>query len=183
MIIIVEGIDRVGKTTLVNKLTESCDIKSFIDSYLNFNYLDFSSVTTKVIEVKGDRNNIVANTEKINSLLNFFEQFSDKIGNILLDRFHFSEYVYGLVDRKYMSNEVFRNFDKRLAELNTLIIYVDPINLSWSSEQHGADLTYHCNAFEYVISKTECEVVRCNFDTLDEVVLKIKERLANDTCV
>ena len=177
MIIIVEGIDRVGKTTLVNKLTKECNIKPFIDSYLSFEYIDLEGF---VAYVDGCRDNIIANTEKINSLINFFEQFSDKIGNVLLDRFHVSEYVYGLCDRKYISREVFDMFDERLSKLNTLIVYVEPKDLDWSSEQHGSSLKKHNGAFNYIIGKTKCEVIRCNFDTLDETVLKIKEKLTND---
>ena len=62
MIIIVEGIDRVGKTTLINKLAESCDIRPFVDSYLKFNYLNY--VTDTLMTVEGNRNDIIANTEK-----------------------------------------------------------------------------------------------------------------------
>ena len=181
MIVIVEGIDRVGKTTLVNKIKESCNVKSFIDSYMKFSYLNIEAI--QVASVKGDRNNIVANTEKINSLINFFEQFSDKIGNILLDRFHLSEFVYGLVDRKYYSLEAFYSLDERLANLGALIIYVEPKDVNWSSEQHGSSLANHLNFFEYAIKNSSCEVIRCNFDTLDEVVLKVKERMENDTSI
>lgn len=178
MIVIVEGIDRVGKTTLVSKLTKSCNINPFIDSYLSFTYCDLNK--DKEIVVEGKRNDIIANTEKINSLINFFEQFSNNIGNVLLDRFHLSEFVYGKVDRHYLSHEAFEVFDKRLAKLNTLIIYVEPKNLNWSSEKHGSSLAEHLEVFEDIINKTECEVVRCNFDTLDEAVLKVKERIEND---
>lgn len=178
MIIIVEGIDRVGKTTLVNKLVEACNIKSFFDSYLKFTYFDWES--NKRIMINGERNNVVVNTEKINSLINFFEQFSDKIGNVLLDRFHISEFVYGFSDRDYTSYEVFNTFDKRLAELNALIIYVKPKDLEWSSKQHGSNLECHNRTFDYAVDVTRCEVMECDFDSLDEVVLKVKERLAND---
>lgn len=179
MIIIVEGIDRVGKTTLVNKIAEECRIKPFIDSYLKFTYYD--EKVEDFVEVEGNRNNIVANTEKINSLVNFFEQFSDNIGNVLLDRFHLSEVVYGISDRDYVSLEAFDMIDKRLAKLNALIIYVEPKNLVWSSEQHGSSLSKHLNYFEDFIHRTECEVIRCNFDTLNEAVFKVKRRMANDS--
>lgn len=181
MIVIVEGIDRVGKTTLVNKLVKECPIKPFIDSYLKFTYYNYEY--NKTLQVDGSRNNITANTEKINSLLNFFEQFTDNIDvDILLDRFHLSEFVYGMCDRNYLSFEAFDSFDERLSELNALIVYVEPKDLSWSSEQHGSDLQKHLEAFEYAIEETACEVIRCNFDTLDEAVSKIKERLMNDSC-
>lgn len=181
MIVIVEGIDRVGKTTLVNKLAKECSIKPFIDSYLKFTFYDCEC--NKFLQVDGSRNNITANTEKINSLLSFFEQFSDDIDiNILLDRFHLSEFVYGMCDRNYLSFEAFNSFDKRLSKLNALIVYVEPKDLNWSSKQHGSDLQKHLEAFEYAIEETACEVIRCNFDTLDEAVLKIKERLTNDSC-
>jgi negative regulator of sigma E activity len=179
MIIIVEGIDRVGKTTLVNKITENCNVKSFVDSYKKFSFFDYES--KKLLEFDGSRNNVVANTEKMNSLVNIFEQFENEIGNILLDRFHLSEFVYGFVDRKYYSLEAFYSLDERLAKLGAIIIYVEPKDVEWSSHQHGSDLKNHLNMFENVLGQTSCGVVRCNFDTLDIVVSKLKERLANDS--
>lgn len=179
MIFIVEGIDRVGKTTLVNKITKECnEVKHFLDSFINFSYYDFN--TTNHVAVKADRKDVIANTEKMNSLVNFFEQFSDEIGNILIDRFHLSEFVYGLADRNYLSLEAFEFIDERLSNLDTVIIYVEPKDLEWSSQQHGSSLSRHLDIFENVIKKTKCEVIKCNFDTFDEVVFKIKERIAND---
>lgn len=178
MIIIVEGIDRVGKTTLINKLAESCDIRPFVDSYLKFNYLNY--VTDTLMTVEGNRDDIIANTEKINSLLNFLEQFGDRIGNVVFDRLHMSEFVYGANDRNYFSFEAFNNFDVRLSKLGALIVYVEPKDLEWSSKQHGSNLSYHRSSFEHIIDKSECEVLRCNIDTLDEAVAKIKEKVENN---
>lgn len=178
MIFIIEGIDRVGKTTLVNKLAENCNIKPFVDSYEKFSYFDYE--LNALIEFNGNRKNIVANTEKMNSLVNFFEQFENEIGNIMLDRFHLSEFVYGFVDRKYYSLEAFYSLDERLAKLGAIIIYVEPKNVEWSSRQHGSDLKNHLKMFENALGQTSCGVIRCNFDTLDTVVLKLKERLANN---
>lgn len=183
MIIIVEGIDRVGKTTLVNKIADSCQIKPFVDSYLQFSFLQLEKDDNHKISsigfkhVYSNREDIIANTEKINSLINFFEQYSDKIDNILLDRFHLSEYVYGGVDRNYLSTEVFNLFDERLAKLGAIIIYVEPTDLEWSSKQHGCNLKEHLDFFEYALGKSKCEIIRCNFNTLDDVVLEIKGRL------
>ena len=178
MILIVEGVDRVGKTTLVNKITENCHIKPFIDSYLKFSYFDLKCNQENI--VKGDRNCIIANTEKINSLVNFYEQFYDKITDVIFDRLHLSEFVYGMCDREYTSFEAFKILDEKLAKLNALIIYIEPKDLEWSSNKHGSNLEHHYNTFEYILNETKCEVIRCNFDTLDEVVSKIKERVTNN---
>ena len=70
MLIIVEGIDRVGKTTLINKLHEKYNIPVFDDKYLKFNAIVNKNEFIQIETDKTDINSSIINIERMNSLLN-----------------------------------------------------------------------------------------------------------------
>ena len=82
MIIVVEGIDRVGKTTLCNKIKEMTGYEIFKHSG-NFDYkrMDNDNETDKMLQVLK-----IAEIGK---------------ANIIFDRFHFSDFCYGTIERDY----------------------------------------------------------------------------------
>lgn len=128
MVVIVEGIDRVGKTTLVGKLCEALGYQRFRD---DFRYMP------------GDRpwENIEVNTEKINTLMNLIEQ--GLVDNVVLDRFHFTEKVYGELERNYINRDMV-DVDERLSKLDSVIlVWVQATDLYRSSKEHGKSLTKH----------------------------------------
>lgn len=128
MVIIVEGIDRVGKTTLVEKLCKEFGYQRFRD--------DFRYMPKDVLY--GDMR---VNTEKINTLMNLIEQ--GFVDNIVLDRFHFTEQVYGLFDRGYMNNDM-GQVDFRCGKLdNVVLVWVASSDIERSSREHGVDLEQH----------------------------------------
>lgn len=130
MVIIVEGIDRVGKTTLVEKICQVTGYKRFRD--------DFRYMTDE-----NPYGNIQVNTEKINTLMNLIEQ--GLVDNVVLDRFHFTEDVYGLYDRDY-NNSSMVDVDKRLGKLdNVVLVWVQATDVARSSMEHGRDLSWHEN--------------------------------------
>lgn len=130
MVIIVEGIDRVGKTTLVEKICQVTGYKRFRD--------DFRYMTDD-----NPYGNVQVNTEKINTLMNLIEQ--GLVDNVVLDRFHFTEDVYGLYDRDY-NNPSMVDVDKRLGKLsNVILVWVQATDVERSSKEHGTDLTLHEN--------------------------------------
>lgn len=130
MVIIVEGIDRVGKTTLVEKICRVTGYERFRD--------DFRYMTDE-----NPYGNIQVNTEKINTLMNLIEQ--GLVDNVVLDRFHFTEDVYGLYDRDY-NNSSMVNVDERLGKLNNvLLVWVQATDVRRSSLEHGRDLSWHEN--------------------------------------
>ena len=85
MLIIVEGIDRVGKTTLCNMLKDKLGFKIYKHKNNNFNYS------------KMDNDN---ETDKMLQLLDLYEQIGSDV-NIVFDRFHWSDFVYGKIERNY----------------------------------------------------------------------------------
>ena len=161
MIIVVEGIDRVGKTTLCEMIE---------DKYRNV--LDFVRFRddTRYAHSHGDR---LINTEKINTLQNLME--AGIVDNIILDRYHITEFVYGGVERNYKNIDMF-DVDERLSKMGAVIlVYVVPADVEKSSAEHGVNLSRHLawyNDFYDHITKIENKV-KVEYETLDEALTYI----------
>jgi len=142
MVVIIEGIDRVGKTTLANMISEKYYIPIF-----------------KQERIKKSRYVTLNNFEnyvRAKSLVEFWN--SDSFTqDIIVDRFHWTEAVYSYVDRGtnvpaefmvYADYSVQRLMSKERDKY--LIIYVKPTDIEWSSQQHGKDLHRHNDMFDTI---------------------------------
>ena len=157
-VIIIEGIDRVGKTTLANLIKRKFDAKVFKDKMF-------------VAEDMKDRTLI---TEKIATIVNMLKLWPiDKM--LVIDRFHLSEVVYGALDREYINNDM-REIDNMLSEIKGIqLILVEPTDIEWSSNQHGNDLEKHKKLFDLVYEESKIkDKIKCNYEDF-EYVLKILE--------
>ena len=156
MIVIVEGIDRVGKTTLCNMFAE----KGF--KYFKDVYFDGVPITRKIA------------SEKLRTTLEFLKLFKDE--NIVVDRFHMTEFVYGALERNYTSSEV-EFIDKELALLDAVLILVVPTDksdLKRASEAHGKDLKIYQATFEafFKVSTIRKKYI-CKFDNFDVAIKRL----------
>ena len=152
MVIIVEGIDRVGKTTLCKKLESVLGYKRFRDDFRYY----------------GSYTDISVNTDKINTLMNLIEgKFVD---NIILDRFHLTEYVYGVVDRDYI-NKSMLNIDERLGAMsNVIMLYVEPTDINISSQQHHKDLKEYYNLMNVFAKASYIPTLPLKYKDINSVV-------------
>ena len=155
MIVIVEGVDRVGKTTLVNMLVKEGFklVKSKKPPFINASR---KSETEQAI---------------ISGIMAVLEVC--KYEDIVIDRFHASELVYGFIERgEYRLNvingghaapvrmEEFLYTDDALAKLGAVIAYVRPTNVVSSGIEHGRSLIDHSAMFEQLMAKsTKCTVI------------------------
>lgn len=178
MVIIIEGIDKVGKTTLCEMIEEK-----YADS------IGFRRFRDDTRYVHNHLNKEV-NTEKINTLQNLLD--GGFIKDIILDRYHITEFVYGAIERSY-KNEAMYDIDKRLAELNkkdtldeneeeidpgmsydghiqndVVLIYVVPVDIKYSSEKHGYNLERHLEWFNDFYDNTLIEnKIKVDYKTLE----------------
>ena len=162
MIIIVEGIDRVGKTTLCNKLSEEFGIT--IHKY-------------KGIIKYNDMNN----SEETDKTLGLIQLIKETNSDIIFDRTYFSDFVYGVLERNYDIDKAKHNFDMIdvvLSEMeDVFLIYVLPTDIDSSSQQHGRDLLEYNDEFLYLFKKSNIKNKwKCTYNTMNEAVSFINAR-------
>lgn len=158
-IVIVEGVDRSGKTTVANTLSRVLNIPVFRNKEFGFNDEDHGR-------------GAVYETQKMWLMLNMIETLD---ADVIFDRFHLSEYVYGMIERGYINNNVWK-IDERLASLNAIIVHVKPYDIESSSLLHGKDLTEYEDAFECISDyTTSCDVVTGTMLDVDKIVHDVQE--------
>lgn len=163
MIIIVEGIDRVGKTTLCNIISEELNIPIY-------NHI-------------GKRNlNLINNDIETDLYLQILEICRLTNSSIIFDRLYFTDFVYGKIERNYNIDRATQNFkeiDDMLSKMeDVFLIEVLPTDIKRSSEEHGKDLSIYNDEFIklYVDSKIKNKW-RVTFNTLNEAIQFIKSQM------
>lgn len=171
-IMIIEGIDRVGKTTLINKLKAYYSTFEEMDISVIKASFNCSNPTEKVFQ------------EKIYTTLCMFRDLEKCISNdslILMDRFYMTEEVYGLVDRGYQTkvSDLSEIMLSKL-DMNVITIYVEPVNLLESEKKHGTKLSNHLKIFENVLKLTKLKTVRTNYDEINNDFENLIERIYDE---
>lgn len=124
-LIIVEGVDRTGKTSLCRILEDHLSIKIYARPTDGFDF-------TRLV------NGGVA--KETMQLLTHLRKTGQ---SIIFDRLHLSEFVYGKFNRNYDEWEnmcYFRCMEEFMTDFDVTLVYHAPSNIEWSSEQHGVDL-------------------------------------------
>lgn len=146
MLIIVEGIDRVGKTTLCNRISEKFNIPIWKEKLFTADSYEPKAVAEQMMTVI-----------KLSRLLK---------KDLILDRFHLSEIVYGIVERRYDSPYMWI-IDNAIRD-EACMILVDPVDLSKSSEEHGKDLTSHDDWFKKIFNDSRIHAkIQTNWNHMD----------------
>lgn len=162
MILIVEGIDKIGKTLLIKKLLGESFCKDFSvfndlgKSVMQPHYFDNSNETDKML--------------KIISMVDLIGR--DK--NIIFDRFYWSDFSYGLIRRYYDFEQAisyFHKIDDLLYELQTKIIYMSPKNQDIVNYCESIDCSSDLSRIDSMLKLSKSmtklktlEIVRCNED-------------------
>lgn len=149
MVIIIEGLDRTGKTTLANKLSEMFNIPIYKKLREE---LGQSFEEDELINL-GDS---IATVKLFNS-----ELFKGR--NIILDRFHWSEYVFNMVDRDGCLDDKY--LDIVCSEMNKnpsnyIVIHMHPINLlrCVNDDECGRGIDRFAEYYKYFcIAQSFCE--------------------------
>lgn len=129
MVIIIEGLDRTGKTTLANKISERYNIPIYKKDReeLGATFMDDEYINL------GDS---LATIKLFNS-----ELFKGR--HVILDRFHWSEYVFNMVDRcgslctMYL-NAVYDEMAKNPS--NYVIIHMRPVSIARCAAEDGRSI-------------------------------------------
>ena len=113
MILIIEGSNKAGKSTLINELKKFHGVHARNSRILNNDTnKDFcSSINMELMNAR------------MEAEVQMLEDLEDLISEdvLIFDRFHLTEYVYGFKFRGYTNTKMIE-FDKRLADLNAKLI-------------------------------------------------------------
>lgn len=156
MIVLVEGIDKVGKTTLANKLIGAGFI-NLKDEFLLpkeklANFADYS-------------------IGKCESFVKMAQDLHNQGKNVVIDRLHLTELVYGDVERNGNVNQrACFSIDILLANAGAILCYVAPSNIELSNELHGSPQNKKAELFDYVYRLSAMRKTRCTYETIDETV-------------
>jgi hypothetical protein len=160
MIVIVEGIDRVGKTTLCEKLG-SFGFVIFKDAWHVSKALD-------VVEVAA------YSLGKLDTSITLLELLDKQGVDVVVDRLHLTELVYGVCEERGVMAEAVFGIDRMLARMGVMLVCVGPSNIKRSSEEAGKDLYKHAQMFRMLTAmsaiKDKHVVI---FDGIDDMVEKI----------
>lgn len=166
MVVIVEGIDRVGKTTLVDRLKSEFGFESIKQNRIGGN------------SPCGEVNSLMNVGRSIGTADILCSDIVDK--NVVFDRFHWTDAVYGKLERHdfvpYMYVPVIEAIMKNKKE-KFLIVKVDPTDISWSSKQHGKSLTDHQELFCKLYEECTLDKITCTYETYQVVIDEISRRL------
>lgn len=153
MIVVIEGIDRVGKTTLANM----------------FKKAGFVYLKDEFIIDKGFLNNFSDySVGKCDSFVAIAKELHNKGKNVVIDRLHMTEIVYGEVVRGEANVEACLAIDMKLASMGAILCLVNPTDIDMSNEQAGVDQTPHQHLFNIYSTLSAMNVVTCYYNTLDQ---------------
>ena len=163
MIIAVEGIDRTGKSTF-------CEALSNKTGFVNF-YAPESDI------VSNKDKNMYDEADKCLKLATLADLSST---DVVFDRFHISDFVYGIVNRNYDVDEammLFKKVDQKLAKLGVAIYYFKPILVAYSSLLEGRDLSKEYELFELFKEASSCVVIETDYDHVTQQVERLMRKL------
>lgn len=163
MVIVVEGIDRVGKTTLCSRLSYLSGYK-ILKKDRECADMDLP-VDAKTYATYGNAMGIV---QMVNGGL---------AKDFIFDRFHWTEYVYGAIDRGSNLSLSLMNLveiEMLKAKDNWLMVYVKPADLAKSSIEHGKNLSRHYNMYNKLFENTNLRTVVVNgYEDIDNAIKSI----------
>ena len=152
MIVVVEGIDRVGKTTLVNKLVKAGFI-SLKDKFIINEFVE-----------KFDDYSI----GKCESFVQAAKNLEEQGHNVVIDRLHLTEYVYGTIRNRGVNEQAVWAIDMILTNLNAILCYVRPSNIEISNNEAGLNQEKYDEMFEFATKLSSIRRVVTDYNHLDE---------------
>lgn len=103
LIVVVEGLERTGKTTLCKEFEK----RGFVY------FKDFNRI---------NKHNRIGMESRLDTTLTFLQNLSENGVNVVVDRFHLSEYAYGRTFRNEKSMNI-DYVDNAISKLNSVLIY------------------------------------------------------------
>lgn len=170
MVIILEGIDRVGKTTLAERIAKE----------FNCEYFKAERVEDRYCTLK--ENSAISYGYCMGQVQLFNKTYAeDKEKHIVIDRFHWTEYVYTKIQRdRELDSFYMRNIDAEMLKCKQgyLMILMEPIDLKKCSKMHGRDLSMHRDLFDMIYDTTNLLKYKCTYNS-DELAINTIYKFIN----
>lgn len=178
MIVVVEGIDRVGKTTFCNKLHELTGWPIYKHDNKQFRYEDM---------------NTMDETDKMLQMIDLLDAVDDQLDShnkgIIFDRFHFSDYAYGCKYRKgYDSMDGIENvfmIEDRLKEAKQeacLVLMYDKDGPERASIEHGDDLSLIDDMMNRLYEASSLRKIKCTYHDIFKMATAVVKAARNLEC-
>ena len=167
MIVILEGLERTGKSTIAEILENNFGFIRFKD-HNHLRFMDLKSIANR-----------------LDSTLSMLVSL-DKAGkNIVLDRFHISELIYGTNDRGYRDHDFDHIYyiDEVLSHLNTKLYLLERnVNNEYVEafprEVNESELLEYQKKFRYAFDKSYIEN-KCIYNTSEMSFYDVAKDIAN----
>lgn len=178
MIVVVEGIDRVGKTTFCNKLHELTDWPVYKHDNKQFRYDDMDPMdeTDKMLQM-------------IDLLDAVDSQLTEYGKGIIFDRFHFSDYAYGCQYRQgYDETDDIQNvitIEDRLMKAKQeacLVLLYDDEGPERASIEHGDDLSWIDGAMRRMYEASGLRKVKGTYKDIPSMAVAVAKAAYNLEC-
>lgn len=179
MILIVEGSNKVGKTTFINALIEferNNGEKVFL---YNKRYLKNTERVSGCFEVSDKDEASIRMLAEINMLTALNQQFPEML--IILDRFHLSELVYGKFYRGYVNASMFVIDDILSKQDASLLLlqsheyeHADRLNISDSDIKKYKEIQDEMKLVFCTLKMKKCTFVAKNEKELKNLATKFK---------
>lgn len=163
MILLVEGIDRVGKSTLCDKLSKATGAVVFRANSTQF--------------VRNDSKDIYNEADKAYKL---YKLAYDTGSDVIFDRMHISDAVYAISRRMYdleSSISIFKKIDKVASQYGVKVLYIKPDEqggLSRCEKMAGEHLRQELKLFDRVYNESTCSKVCIHTSDIDDAIDAIK---------
>ena len=159
MIVLVEGIDRVGKTTFAKKLEEAGFIylkdEFVIDGSFIDNFPDYS-------------------VGKCDSFVAMAKRLHEEGKNVVIDRLHITEMVYGDDIRCGMSNSsACWAVDMALANMGAILCYIRPSDIELSNKLDGTNQGKRSELFDFYVKLSAMKKYTFNYNMIDDIAQHI----------
>lgn len=162
MIIILEGPNKCGKTTLARHLIK------------NYGFAYFKDTRIETRELTNEQKREVIEHD-IEAQANLLKAISNNI-NLIVDRFHITEYIYGLLNRGYKSNCI-NIAEQMLKNANIKIIYLYRCNNKTFDIQMQYDKVFANTKLSYL----KYDIKESKIELLNEYLgLKYTEEIKMD---
>ena len=163
MILLVEGIDRVGKSTLCDKLSKATGVVVFRANSTQF--------------VRNSSKDVYNEADKAYKL---YKLAYDTGSDVIFDRMHLSDAVYATSRRMYdweSSIDVFNRIDEIACQYGVNILYIKPDEqggLSRCEKMAGERLGQELKLFDCVYDMSICDKVCIHTSDIDDAIDAIK---------